>query len=278
MSHQSLPERFVALVKRELAAADVRVLGPGEEAPQASNVVSAALPDGRVVVATFAEPPDQPTVVERRFAILATTFDDALPPPSRDRPQIRVSLHDELRALTRRAHASDAVVIDVDSPVVWGAGSSERYHEVDRALIRERDASRPELGGVPVAFADASGTSLSAAAGAGDSDGDDHETLAARTIRAIVEVRALPDIDSVKRGRPFRHAVSGGELGYLVLSFAGIYLAVLVFDGDFDELRAERALHEALPRIEALVEALPPLEPEPQPMGAVVSLRSRRRR
>lgn len=274
MPHRSLPERFVALVKRELSAVDVRVLGPGEPAPDASNVLSAALPDGRVVVATFAEPPEQPTVVERRFAILATTFDDAFPPPSRDRPQIRVSLHDELRALTRRAHASDAVVIDVDSPVVWGAGSSERYHEVDRALIRERDASRPELGGASAAFADASGTSLSAAAG----DDDENDTLPARTIRAIVEVRALPDIDSVKRGRPFRHAVSGGELGYLVLSFAGIYLAVIVFDGDFDELRAERAVQEAIPRIEALVEALPPLDPEPQPMGAVVSMRTRRRR
>jgi hypothetical protein len=45
----------------------------------------------------------------------------------------------------------------------------------------------------------------------------------------------------------------------------------------FDELRAERATHEALPRIERLVAALPPLDPEPQPMGGVIAFRRQRK-
>jgi hypothetical protein len=64
---------------------------------------------------------------------------------------------------------------------------------------------------------------------------------------------------------------------YLALSFSGIYLLCLVFDAPFDELRAERAAHESLARIERLVLALPPLDPEPQPMGGVISFRKRRR-
>jgi len=42
--------------------------------------------------------------------------------------------------------------------------------------------------------------------------------------------------------------------------------------------RAERAAQESLPRIERLVLALPPLDPDPQPMGGVVALRRPRRR
>jgi hypothetical protein len=52
----------------------------------------------------------------------------------------------------------------------------------------------------------------------------------------------------------------------------------MVFDGEFDELRAERAAQESLPRIERLVLALPPLDPDPQPVGGVAALRRPRRR
>ena len=54
------------------------------------------------------------------------------------------------------------------------------------------------------------------------------------------------------------------------------YLLLLVFNGRFDEIRAERAVHESLLRIERLVLALPPHDPSPTPMGKVIRLSRRR--
>jgi hypothetical protein len=51
-----------------------------------------------------------------------------------------------------------------------------------------------------------------------------------------------------------------------------------VFAGEFDELRAERAVLESLHRIERLVLALPPLDPDPPRQGAGVIAMGRPRR
>ena len=90
-------------------------------------------------------------------------------------------------------------------------------------------------------------------------------------------MRALGTLEGLHKGRHFRHVEREQDF-YLALSFSGIYLLCVVFDAPFDELRAERAAHESLPRIERLVQALPPLDPEPQPMGGVIALRRPRRR
>jgi len=95
--------------------------------------------------------------------------------------------------------------------------------------------------------------------------------------RAIFEVRALPEMATLPRGGHVHTTVSGAELGYVARSFAGIYVLVLVFDAPFDELRAKRAIVHALPTIERLVLALPPLDPGP-PVAGVVAIRGRRRR
>jgi hypothetical protein len=113
------------------------------------------------------------------------------------------------------------------------------------------------------------------AEGGEDEDAPDESEV---TRRAIMTVRALPALDGLHKGRHLRHVEREGSF-LLALSFSGIYIMCLVFDGDFDELRAERAAADALPRIERLVLALPPLDPDPpQPMGGVVALRGRRRR
>jgi hypothetical protein len=52
----------------------------------------------------------------------------------------------------------------------------------------------------------------------------------------------------------------------------------VVYAEPFDELRAERAVADALPRIERLVLALPPQEPPPAPIAGVVAIRRGRRR
>src|SRR4029078_998958 len=105
-----------------------------------------------------------------------------------------------------------------------------------------------------------------------DDDEHDHWHVGAHTVdeepeitqRAIALIRKLPSLALLHKGLHLRQ-VSRDESYYLVLSFSSIYLLCMIFDGDFDELRAERAAQESLPRIERLVLALPPLEPDPGP-------------
>ena len=299
-------ERFVSLAKRELQADDVRLLRLGEATPEADNVLVSRLSDGRHVVATFAEAPKDRDALERRLAMLANTFVDALAsPPSertRARPPVSTSLHEELKALAARARAIDVVVIDTDSPVVWGCASvPARPRARNEFLLREVSdrelASRVDDESGPlqdVSFdlpPPAESPAGPASAGRRDSAPVPAESAAVVsehdedlpqesevTRAAIAAVRRLPALDGLHKGRHLRH-VERETSFYLAMSFSGIYILCLVFEGEFDELRAERAAADALPRIERLVQALPPLDPEPpQPMGGVVALRGRRRR
>lgn len=95
--------------------------------------------------------------------------------------------------------------------------------------------------------------------------------------RAIAAVRALPEIDGLHKGAQLRATVATADFGYVARSFASIYVIILAYAGPFDELYAKRALSHALPTIERLVAALPPLEPPPR-MGGVAALRPPRRR
>jgi hypothetical protein len=308
-------ERFVTLAKRELQADDVRMLALGEATPDADNVLVSRLADGRHVVASFAEAPKDRDALERRLTMLANTFADALAsPPSerlRSRPPVATSLHEELKALAARARAVDVVVIDTDSPVVWGRASAPTrplarnellLREVsDRELSSQVDdesgplqdvtaepltvlnaeTSSPQLSdhgqrdGVPIPAESAAMVTEDVAQALAESE---LPAESEATRRAIASVRRLPALDGLHKGRHLRHVERENNF-VLALSFSGIYILCLVFDGEFDELRAERAAADALPRIERLVLALPPLDPDPpQPMGGVVAMRGRRRR
>lgn len=278
-------ERFVTLAKRELQADDVRMLALGEATPEAPNVLVCRLEDGRHVVASFAEEPKDRDALERRLSMLANTFSSALAtPPSektRARPPVATSLHEELKALAFRARALDVVVIDTDSPVVWGCASvPARPRARSELLLREvsdrelasqvDDESGPLQDVTPIPTVPESSAMIT-------SEEDVAEESEA-TRRAVAAVRRLPALDGLHKGRHLRHVERDGNY-LLALSFSGIYILCLVFDGEFDELRAERAAADALPRIERLVFALPPLDPDPpQPMGGVIALRGRRRR
>lgn len=325
-------ERFLSLAQRELSADDVRVLDVGEPPPEATNVVVTRLRDGRHVVATFRDDPTERDVLERRLAILAGTFAEALdetPTPlserSRSRPPVATSLHEELKALAQRSRAADVVVIDGDSPVVWGCASvAARPRARNGVLLRDvsdRELSMHDEPSAPAGLgvAGASAAGLHAVPTPDDSSpflepteptgnlrmapppesskavlresgadlmselaGDEQHAFESQepeiTRAAIAAIRQLPSLALLHKGKHVRE-LSRGEPSYLVLSFSSIYLLCLVFDGDFDELRAERAAQESLPRVERLVLALPPLDPEPpQPMGGVVALHRPRRR
>lgn len=305
---ESVPlfDRFVALAKRELHADDVRMLPPGEVAPEADNAVVVRLADGRHVVASFTAPPSDREVVSRRLSMLASTFSDAATsqPSDRPRPPVASSLHDELKVLAARARALDAVVIDKDSPVVWGSASVPALPRARNDLLL-RDMSARELSslldergspdgasspagasspdpaaqeGVRLRAAPVAPAESSVGVSGADDEEDDAPVEGEEARHAIGAVRALPALEGLHRGGHLRH-VERDDGFYLALSFSGIYILCLVFDGAFDELRAERAVAEALPRIERLVLAIPPLDPDPpQPMGGVVALRRGRRR
>ncbi len=286
--------RFVELVRRELHAEDVRLLEPHAPTSVAANAMFARLPDGRTLAVTFAaEPPDAPAL-ERRLQILAATFaqslDGDVADTKRSRGSVPRSLHEELRALAQRAQAIDALVLDAHSPVVWGSSTATRPQlgtgrtpDLEAAL-RLLELSRHELLTLVRDEVGSEQQPPQDAAPAESETDEPHdeatteEILSELSARAIREVRALPEIPALRRGRHLQHAVRDADFGYVAHAFAAIYLLVLVYDAPFDELRAERATADALPRIERLVLALPPLDPTPEPRANVISLRARGRR
>ncbi len=253
-------DRFVALVVRELDAHDVSVheAADAPETTDETRELRCPTADGRIVVARWLEPLADRDAKLKRLEILAGTFDAAAgepshPPPSR--PPASLSLRVELQALCDRAAAINALVIDANSPILWGAARG-------RDIVPEAWAASP-----PPAEAD------------GDAPSADELRLAEVSRAALQAVRGLVELTGIRKGKRVRHVERDGVAPFLVHSCAGIYLLTLVFADAFDELRAERAVLESLLRIERLVLALPPLDPEPPRKGAgVISMRRPRRR
>jgi hypothetical protein len=223
------------------------------------------------------------------MAILVSAFSHLFERETK-RPAPRVppaqSLHSELSALANRAQALDALVVDAHSPVVWGSarGFRQEPSELSEELaevLRLVDLTRGELiqlvrSELDPSPDDAEPSPPSHEPPAAEASSDQQPMAAALAAQALSKLRALPEFADLKRGRPLRTRARSAELGFVAHSFAAIYLLLLVFDGEFDELRAERALVDALPRIERLVLALPPRDPSPSPMGNVVRMRRRR--
>ncbi len=249
-------ERLLALVRRELGALDARIALLDEEPGEGPNVVSCPLADGRRVAVTFDAPPPDRDAKQRRLEMLASTFDtvvEGVASGRSSRPPVTSSLHDELLAVATRAAAVNAIVIDANSPVVWGA-------------------ARPR--GVVASPPLASSSRLAEAPANDEGQGE----AAVLSRRAIHLVRGWPELSALRKGKHARKIERTDEVSVLAHSFAGIYVIVLVWGGDLDELRAERAVAEALPRVERLVLALPPLDPTPSEGGGVVAMRRPRRR
>ncbi len=228
---------------------------PDNAQDEGANGVRIAIDERSDLVVRWNGPVDLEPALRRRLEMLVASFRDVVLESSGERgsrPPIATSLRDELRALAQRARAHEALVIDADSPVIWG--TSEYGPPSDLT----QDESGVEL---PV-------------------DTDDAPPLSEHdpSTRAVSELRALPSLSSLRKGRRLHYVTRDETFGILAHSFAGIYILVVVFDGVFDELRAERATSEALPRIERLVMALPPRDPTPEPRAGAISLRRSPRR
>jgi len=291
---EDLTSRFSELVRRELGARDVRLADAIEPKSKGSLIV--LLHDGRRIEARFDAPVENPEATTRRLEILVRAFEWVVldGPSPKKRAPVAISLHDELRALVMRCGAVDAVVIDAHSPVVWASASKGTTElttpvfpeEVKRMLHLVRESHR----GVLLALGKPDSLDGPRSVTAPDLDGPweptdpldplpaaaNEATLALMT-RALEQVRRLPQMASLHKGGHLAHTLREDDFGYVARSFAGIYVLLVVFDGPVDEIRAERAVRDGLPRIERLVLALPPLDPEPLPAG-VVALRPRRRR
>jgi hypothetical protein len=142
---------------------------------------------------------------------------------------------------------------------VWGAAHPTGIVEVPPL------PSSPNLAGV-----------VAAAGVAGETD----PAVASASRRALRVVRALPEVAALRKGKPLRYVQRSGDAPLVAHAFASIYLLVVVFEPNkvFDELRAERAIVQSLPRVERLVMALPPHEPEPTQGAGVIAMRRPRRR
>ncbi len=234
------------------------MLDAEQEAPHDACELHCRLPDGRGIGVRFVTPPTDRDPKQRRLEMLASTFDAVVDQDTsqrrKSRPPVETSLRDELLALCERAAAVNAIVIDANSPVEWGAARPQE------AIPLSARTSGP-----------------SAASTASDEHAKPDLGVAVVSRRALHVVRGLPEIAALRKGKHIRYLERDGEVPLIAHSFAGIYLLVMVFDGPFDELRGERAILDALPRVERLVLALPPLDPPP-PHAGVMSLRRPRRR
>lgn len=238
-----LPPRLEALLRRDLGAADLRVVA-GDPAPGGDAHLSAALPRGRTLLVELADPGVDREALQRRLEVLVTSFRELLEDAAGDEaPQASVAerLHVELREIAAAAGAVDALVIDAQSDVVWGAAESDDT---------EPHVVRPPAEVIPL---DRSGR--------GTAPPPPPRTAAER---AIDRVRAEPVLPALARGlATLALHDRDGDPPLIARSFAQIYVLVLVFDAPFDDLRGERAIQGRLGLIERLVLALPPIDPTP---------------
>jgi hypothetical protein len=131
-----------------------------------------------------------------------------------------------LQHLVERSGGRLAVVLDRRSPLTFGCSLSDAPNEVD-ALT--------QIGGIEVP----------------DNGADVH--WLGRAV-ALARRQTEPE-DCIERE---------ANAGFIFRWFAGIYCLVVGFDETVSELKLESTVIHALPHVEQLVLALPPLEPEPR--------------
>ncbi len=253
--------RLLEVIRRATGASRVELIDADVPAP--ADTIRRELPSGRSLLVHVA-PGDEAR--EGRLDALVASFGGLLDEarddwgePGNDaserlsgegRPDRGASLVAELRWLAHEAGASEALVIDAHSPVVWGSSHGLAAEEALEPALRLVSSEGPM-------------------------DAPDNAPLSEIAQQTVREVRARPEVHQLPRGGHLRHVEMSDERGYLVRSFADIYLVLLLYPGRFDEVAAERLLHSSLPRIEHWVLGLPP--PGPEAGGSAQAARNPRR-
>lgn len=262
-----------------LGAADARVEIGGRAPPEDPKLVWTAMGEHARVVVVFAEPPGDVEEVRARlqgfvdaFSGLAEQVERALPNSLPIGPT-RARLDEVLAALADRTGAHTALVVDRDSPVVWGCSRAlpprldrEALALLDRSLAAGRalgvdvdDPAQVERSRLPAADRLRLLRAL--------------EGTSAATLAPIARA-----IAALERDLEAKQLVHGPDFGLLARPFANLYRLALVFSGPFSELAADGVLLRALPTVEDLVLALPPFDPGegPDPGGGARVLTLRR--
>ncbi len=284
--------RVLELVARELEADDVR-LEIGVRPPREQDAV-VELASGFRLVAVFDCPRADLNERRARLLGLAQTFEATLDGAILGAPHpmttaLAASALDEaLIALARIASAIAVVVIDERSPMIWGCSLQPRGPEdADVAMWLSVAASAAarvgiDFGALIVAPADEVTATVDRVA----LPAEDRSRIARAAARIqstgmrrtpeeahafVVTMRAIA---AARRGGGDDRAPGGGPdgPGWLARAFGGIYRLVLAFDAPYSELHAESAAKRALPVIERLVMALPPVDPQGGGKGQVVRL------
>ncbi|HEY2735622.1 MAG TPA: hypothetical protein VGI70_16610, partial [Polyangiales bacterium] len=128
--------RFLELVARELGADDARAELGGRD-PDAAGIVFKNLPEGWRIVALFDTPPADRALAQSKLDSLAETFRHTLaelhpPAPTTSATLPGRRLDDALDGLRARTGALSVIVIDGNSPMLWGSSESGReFVDVD---------------------------------------------------------------------------------------------------------------------------------------------------
>jgi hypothetical protein len=272
--------RFLDLLRQELGADDARAEVGGRD-PDDPRLVWANLDSGWRLVATFTEPPTDRAATQRKLDTLVEGFSETLDagelpaPPAAPVDSAFRRLDAALEGLRTRTGAVGAVIVDIQSPVLWGSAEPQRHPDDVETLsgvgnaIESARAAGVDLDALLSLEAADLGPRLrdlgvdperAGMLGRVIREGDD-SGLRHHLLTCVAVARARKEAGREPETRWAYHEV---QFGYFVRSLANIYLLVLVFEGAFSELHVESTVVHALPGIEQLLLSLPPLDPAPK--------------
>jgi len=268
--------RLLELVRRDLAALDARAEIGGAD-PEDPRLVWVPHAGGFRVVVVFAEAPTHPEALRARLLELVESFAGVEAPAVRGdvSPARRLDL--ELARLADRVGAACAFVVDRESPVLWGTSGVRNLEDGVDVVARIADVI-------------ARGADVEALARLESEVGESQRGLDPWTARFLErevarchaagesyrrELSAALALWRVRERWESELTERHAGFGVHARRFAGTYALVLAFDAPFSELHAEALALRALPLVERLVLALPPVEPPGKP-GKVVRLRAPR--